>query len=127
MKIAPIETLYERLLELALGKYTDADTRRLATRLEKYRDELFPFLSHPEVPATNNHRECEVRFAVLMRKIMYGNRSDEGALTQGVLMSIFRTLKRRGYNPIATLVAALREYVRTGHLPPFPPVSTSDG
>ncbi|HXK95820.1 MAG TPA: transposase, partial [bacterium] len=85
MKIAPIETLYERLLELALGKYTDADTRRLATRLEKYRDELFPFLSHPEVPATNNHGEREVRFAVLMRKIMYGNRSDEGALTQGVL------------------------------------------
>ena len=61
-----------------------------------------------------------------MCKIMYGNRSDEGALTQGVLMSIFRTLKRRGYNPIVTLVSALREYVRTGHLPPFPPVITSE-
>ena len=54
------------------------------------------------------------------------NRGDEGALTQGVLMTVFRTLKRRGYNPIATLVSALREYVRTGHLPPFPPVSTSE-
>lgn len=32
-----------------------------------------------------------------------------GALTQEVLMSIFRTLKRRVYNPIATLIAALRE------------------
>jgi len=47
-------------------------------------------------------------------------------LTQGILMTVFRTLKRRGYNPIATLVAALREYVRTGHLPPFPPVRTSE-
>ena len=123
---ARIERLYERLLDLALARYTDADARRLANRLEKYRDELFTFLSHPEVPATNNHGEHEVRSAVLIRKIIYGNRSDEGALTQGVLMSIFRTLKRRGYNPIATLVAALREYVRTGHLPPFPPVITSE-
>jgi len=98
----------------------------LAARLEKYRDELITFLSHPEVPATNHHREREVRFAVLIRKIMYGNRSDEGVLTQGVLMTVFRTLKRHGYNPIATLVAALREYVRTGHLPPFPPVRTSE-
>ncbi|MFB3789530.1 MAG: IS66 family transposase, partial [bacterium] len=69
--------------------------------------------------------EREVRFAVLIRKIMYGNRSGEGALTQGVLMNVFRTLKRRGYNPITTLVTALRDYVRTGHLPPFPPVSVS--
>ncbi|MFB3786736.1 MAG: hypothetical protein ACE15F_10235 [bacterium] len=57
---------------------------------------------------------------------MSGNRSDQGALTHGVLMSIFRTLKRRGYHPITTLVSALREYVRTGHLPPFPPVITSE-
>jgi len=84
---------------------------------------LFP---RPEVFAANNHGEREVRFAVLIRKIMYGNRSDQGALIQGVLMSIFRNLKRRGCNPIALLVAALREFVRTGHRSPFPPVSTSE-
>ncbi len=78
------------------------------------------------MPPTNNHGEREVRFTVLIRKIMYGNRSDQGTLTQGVLMSIFRTLKWRGYNPIATLDSALREYVRTGYLPPFPPVLTSE-
>ena len=49
-----IERLYRRLLDLSLGNYTNADARRLALRLEKYRDELFTFLSHPEVPATNN-------------------------------------------------------------------------
>ena len=63
---------------------------------------------------------------MLIRKIMYGNRSDEGALTQGVLMTVFRTLKRRGYNPISILVSALQGYVRTGHLSPFPPVRTSE-
>ena len=118
--------LYQHLLDVTLASYTDADAHRLTNRLEKYRDEFFTFLSHPEVPATNNHGEREVRFAVLIRKIMYGNRSDEGALTQGVLMTIFRTLKRRGYNPISILVSALQEYVRTGHLSPFPPVRTSE-
>ncbi len=39
-------------------------------------------------------------------------------------MTVSHILKRSGYNPIATLVAALREYIRTGHLPPFPPVRT---
>jgi len=63
---------------------------------------------------------------VLIRKIWYGNRRDVGAGTQAGLMSILRTLKRRGYNPIATLVAALREFIRTGHMPPFPPVCTSE-
>ncbi len=93
----------------------------------KYQDELFTFLSHPEVPATNNHGESGIHSTVLIREIMYSNRSDQGALTQGVLMSIFRPLKRRDYNPIGILFSALREYLRTGHLPPFPPVSTSEG
>jgi len=122
-----IDRLYERLLDLALANYTDKDARRLAKRLVKYRDELFVFLTHPDVPSDNNHAEREIRSAVLMRKVIYGNRSTNGALTQSVLMTVFRTLKRRGYNPIHTLVSALSDYIQTGELPPFPPVITSNG
>jgi transposase len=111
---------------LALAEYADREARRLAKRLHKYWEELFTFLEPPEVPATNNHGEREIRFAVLIRKIIYGNRSDRGAFTQSILMTIFRTLQRRGYNPIETLVSALRTYVSTGQLPPFPPPNTSD-
>lgn len=121
-----IDRLYERLLILALGNYTDNDTRRIAGRLEKYRDELFVFLQYPDVPSDNNHAEREIRTAVLMRKVIYGNRSQDGALTQSVLMTVFRTLKRRGYNPIDTIISALRDYIRTGQRPPFPPARTSD-
>ena len=121
-----IDRFYERLLDLALASYTDKDTRRLAKRLEKYRDELLVFLTHPNVPSDNNHGEREIRMAVIMRKMSYGNRSEDGALTQSVLMTVLRTLKRRGYNPIVTLVSALAEYIRTGKLPQFPPVLTSD-
>ena len=122
-----IERLYVRLLDLALDSYTDKDAWRLAKRLEKYRDEVFTFLHHPEVPSDNNHAEREIHNAVLMRKVIYGNHSKDGALTQSVLMTVFRTLKRRGYNPIATRVSALSDYIRTGILPPFPPDSTSNG
>ncbi|MFB3786620.1 MAG: hypothetical protein ACE15F_09635 [bacterium] len=58
--------------------------------------------------------------------ICQGKRLIQDALTHGVLMSIFRTLNRRGNNPITALVSALWEYVRTGPLPPFPPVVTSE-
>lgn len=119
--------LHKRLLDLAMADYRNKDTQRLAKRLEKYRDELFVFLQHPDVPSDNNHAEREIRGAVLMRKVIYGNRSADGALTQSVLMTVFRTLKRRGYNPITTLLSALSDYIRTGTLPPFPPPFTSNG
>ena len=121
-----IQRLDERLLDLALAEYADREARRLAKRLHKYWEELFTFLEPPEVPATNNQAEREIRPAVIMRKVIQGNRSEKGARTQAVLMTLFRTLQRRGYNPIETLVSALRTYVSTGQLPPFPPPNTSD-
>ena len=43
-----------------------------------------------------------------------------GAQTQAVLMSIYRTLKARGLEPMDTIAAALKSYVRTGALPSLP-------
>ena len=37
----------------------------------------------------NNTEEWAIRSAVTIRKIIYGNRREEGAVTRGVLMSIF--------------------------------------
>ena len=55
-----------------------------------------------------------------MRKNSLCNRSDAGAQTQAVLMSIYRTLKGRGLHPMDTIVQALKTYVRTGTLQPLP-------
>jgi hypothetical protein len=35
-------------------------------------------------------------------------------------MSVFRTLKQRGHDPIATIQKALANYVKNGKLPPLP-------
>ena len=117
-----------RLAELIDSKRRDSDAKRLVKRLKKHRNELFTFLDEPGVPFDNNHAEREIRPAVLMRKNSFHNMTDEGALVQAMLMTVFRTLKRRGLNPVDSLVEALREYVVTGALPPLPesPISPKD-
>jgi hypothetical protein len=115
-----IRRIHARLVALAEGRYGDADASRLAKRLNKHRDELFTFLDYPAVPFENNFAERMIRPAVILRKNSQSNRSEKGAAAQGVLMSIFRTLKLRGHNPMDTIAGALRTYVTTGTLPPLP-------
>lgn len=62
-----------------------------------------------------------------MRKNSYQNASPTGAPTQAVLMSVFRTLRRRGYNPLDALTEAVAHYAAKGELPPIPPAGGSDG
>jgi transposase len=65
---------------------------------------------------------------VILRKNSYGNRSQRGADCQAVLMSVFRTLKQRGHDPIQTVVQAIEHYLAHNQLPPLPPPKTaSDG
>jgi len=109
-----------RLAELVEWPSGHKEVRRLVKRLRKHRDALFTFLDYANVPPDNNHAEREIRPAVMMRKRLQGNRSANGAETQSVLMSIYRTLQRRGHEPLDTLVDALKAYVRTGQLPPMP-------
>src|SRR5947208_3266419 len=47
------------------------------------------------VPSGNNHGERQIRPAVIARKHSYANGSEDGAETQALLMSVFRTLKHR--------------------------------
>ena len=63
--------------------------------------------ANPHVPFDNNTAERAIRPAVIIRKNSYGNRSQRGADCQAVLMSIFRTLKQRGHDPIRTVLHAL--------------------
>ena len=122
-----IRRIDRRLMELARGAYADADAGRLAKRLLRHCDSLFTFLDHPAVPYENNHAERMIRPAVIIRKNSQSNRSGKGATTQAILMSIFRTLKLRGHDPVRSLADALRTYTTTGHLPPLPIQFVADG
>jgi hypothetical protein len=105
----------------------DPDARRLLKRLRRTGDHLFTFLDYPEIPFENNFAERQIRPAVVLRKNSQSNRSDRGALTQAVLMSIYRTLRLRGHDPLQTIAAALRTYLQTGQLPPLPAANIAAG
>jgi transposase len=119
--------LHGRIVDLSIGSWGNAHARRLANRLRDYGSELLTFVEFEGVPSDNNHAERTLRPAVLMRKASYGNQSEAGAHTRGVLMSIYRTLKQRGLDPLDTTVQALRTYAETGTLPPLPQQASSEG
>jgi transposase len=112
--------LVKRLHDLVGQAWEEKHARRLVKRLRRHEGEMFTFLGNAEVPPDNNHAERQLRPAVMVRKNSYGNGSDEGAETQSVLMSVFRTLKQRGHNPIFAVLEAVRTYLRTGRLPSLP-------
>lgn len=122
-----IGLIHRRLCALADAAYHDADAHRLGERISKHRDQLFTFLDTAGVPPDNNHGERQIRPAVIIRKNSLCNRSEAGAATQGVLMSVFRTLKLRGHDPTKTIAAALREMLQTGKLPALPAKVVADG
>lgn len=84
----------------ACRKFKHPELQTLAKRLIKYRREMYTFVEKNLEP-TNNNAEREIRPAVLMRKISYGNRSEQGRQNQAIIMSIIRTAHKRGQNFVA--------------------------
>ncbi len=99
--------LGRRLDALIVTDVNDADARRLLKRLRRTGDHIFTFLDYPEIAFENNFAERQIRPAVILRKNSQSNRSDRGARTQAVLMSIYRTLHLRGHDPLQTISDAL--------------------
>ncbi|MCY2936641.1 MAG: transposase, partial [Planctomycetota bacterium] len=83
-----------RVSAIIAGTWTDSHSLRLVKRLRNYENYLFTFLEREGIPFDNNHGERLIRPAVILRKNSYGNRSEQGADCQAVLMSIFRTLRQ---------------------------------
>lgn len=115
-----VARLTKRLSNLACEEWTHADAQRLSKRLAKYGDQLLTFLWYEGMPSDNNAGERAIRPAVMIRKNSYCNQSEKGALTQSVLMTIFRTLRLRNHQPLDTILNALADYAQTGKLPPLP-------
>lgn len=129
----PIETyasqrasLTKRLQVLIETDWDNSHAKRLIKRLRRHQHDLFTFLDQSGVPFENNHAERCIRPAVILRKNSYGNRSERGADCQAVMMTVFRTLKQRGHDPIRTVIAALQHYLLTNQLPPLPSENASD-
>lgn len=104
LKGAEVEPQERARLRLALQKQANnlLDMPRpglegkVRNRLYKQRDHLFTFLDHPQVEATNNLAERQLRPAVIARKISCGNKTARGARTWEILTSLAATCTQRG-------------------------------
>jgi transposase len=89
------------------GRFTHNGNRRLANFLRNHLCEVFAYLRHPGMAATNYRGEQAIRPAVVNRKVWGGNRTWLGARAQSVIMSVIGTCILRNIEPLAFLVEAL--------------------
>lgn len=94
----------ERLVD---GRFTHNGNRRLARFLKNHLGEVFAYLRHPGMAATNYRGEQAIRPAVVNRKVWGGNRTWLGAWAQSVIMSVIGTCVLRNIEPLALLAEAL--------------------
>src|ERR1022692_139873 len=92
----------EARVDALISSYSSSKERncaRLLKRLRRERDMLFTFLEEDgAVDWNNNAAERALRPSVVIRKITYGNQSDEGAHAHAVLMSVGETCTLRQEN-----------------------------
>jgi transposase len=97
--------LYLRLEQFLEEDHKDKDAKRLIKRLKRHKDELFTFLEYENVSPYNNHAEQQIRKPVLTRKVSQQNRSEQGAKTHAVLMTLFRSAELQVKNPVETVLS----------------------
>jgi len=101
---ADLDRRLDRLL--AISPTTEAG-RRLARGIRKCRGDLFVFLTHRDVPATNNECERALRPSVIFRKVTGGFRSQWGARTYADALSVIATGRLHGRSALQALRDAL--------------------
>jgi transposase len=92
---------------LLAKRFRDPANRRLAKHLRHEEPWLFTFLHCPGLEATNNAAERALRPAVVARKTWGGNRTENGAKTQQILISILTTCRQQGKDSFDRLAKLL--------------------
>ena len=88
--------LLKRFRKLIRRRFRWDSHIRLAKSLKWRKSQVLLFLKVPELPATNNLAEQQIRPAVVLRKISAGNRTYAGAFVHQVLASITQSAHRSG-------------------------------
>ena len=95
-----VRKMEQRLIRLTTMPVTKGKAITLQKRINKYRDDLIRFVTHPDVEFHNNRAERQLRPMVISRKISFGSNTQRGALRHCVINSIVETCKLQGLDPI---------------------------
>ena len=91
--------------------YSAQDALAVHTRIQNQDGNLVEALLHESAPLTNNHAERMIRPLVVTRRISGGSRSDRGAATHAVNMTIMQTLSLKGID----FVEGIRRIIHAGN------------
>lgn len=94
--------------------------RALAVEFLNDWEAIFMVLRYPHLPLTNNEAERALRHWVIMRKISYGTRSDEGTRVFALLASVIDTCRQRDVSPWRYLEQVIRERRAGRNAPALP-------
>ena len=104
-RTAKVEQLKVRIRNLCgrAGTVLDKETMpvheqtfiRLQNELVNGLDSLFVFVAHPQVEATNNRSERNVRKEAMVRQSGRTSKSQAGANRRGIIMTVLATLNTR--------------------------------
>lgn len=101
--------LEKRFAKLLKSRATQERNVRLLERLQRWQDSVLLCLRDPNVPATNNHGERQIRPGVPIRKRGGCNRSERGARAFERIASVLATCRQRGIETVDAFVAFLRQ------------------
>jgi transposase len=93
--------------------------RRIQDIFTEHGGRLYHWADNRQVPADNNLAERDLRPTVIARKVSFGSQSDAGAHTRSVLMTVARTLRKRGKDVAGRLKYALDELAKDMSKDPF--------
>lgn len=89
------ECLRQSVYGIIDAPYGAGGVEKALHRFRTHREHLFTFLDHPEVDATNNLAERQLRPAVIARKLSCGNKTASGKQTWQTLASIAATCRQQ--------------------------------
>jgi len=82
-------------------------TRALATEMLNDWEAIFRVLEYPFLPLTNNEAERALRHWVILRRICYGTRTEQGSRVFAILISVIETCRKRHHSPWVYLAAVI--------------------
>ena len=88
------------------GRPKQSKATNLIGRLRDYREDVWRFMTQPDVPFTNNLAEQTVRMPKVKQKVAGCFRTLKGAQTYCVIRSYCATMQKQGANVFESLVAA---------------------
>jgi transposase len=106
--VAQADALQERMTQLVSPVKTHAANERFCRHLLRHTSQLFTFLRHRGIDATNYQAEQALRPAVVNRKVWGGNRTPAGAVAQSILMTVLFTATRQRRNAMEFVSEVLR-------------------